>query len=580
MLAGISAALFAGNFTAPAEGPVAFRRDQIPLDEEAMAGLSKQLESLARGMNPATAQDRRGVAQMLALALALDPANAKGRELLVEYQEARHKPATDSGQFEKQRPRILPLIAWLETPQAGSQGQALAACLKDVLVIADPQHPAADESGAWAGWIPDITAYQATTAAKNAESTPRAPAGDPHTKNEIPLGAAEVHTLLWQKVAIDDSTRWILAVAPLQMSATRMPDDSTVQARPFTIVIGAARDGGLFAQTNGLLLKVLQTYHKTLPPGYRVSITSAELEQSSRSRKLQTLSAAAAVLASSAVTGREPEAIILGQIDESGAYKLPTGFWDQLQALGKGSGQRLVLPAAAAAYLPAMLALENPGFFLEYEVLIAADFKQLLDLTSKQPAAAMATTTAKFREVRERSDAQDVRQYISNRFVRQHLAEILQEAPFHESAKMLLIQAAGKRPVLVPRSVLAAELRRAIKPMDWIVAHSSVDSPPDAERPPRLTIDYEFTPAEIAKFAHVIDRCHSRVEELDRHADKNDRELIELTRKVISALRSLDRATRLRGEYFAIHKSIRSAYGELTILHKELSDKLASEAGE
>ena len=62
---------------------------------------------------------------------------------------------------------MLQDLAWLETPEAGSQGHALAACLADVLLISDPKYPnpgtlpAAGERGAWSGWIPDLAAYEA-----------------------------------------------------------------------------------------------------------------------------------------------------------------------------------------------------------------------------------------------------------------------------------------------------------------------------------------------------------------------------------------------------------------------------------
>ena len=45
---------------------------------------------------------------------------------------------------------------------------------------------------------------------------------------------------------------------------------------------------------------------------------------------------------------------------------------------------------------------------------------------------------------------------------------VMQDFPFHVSAKMLLIQASGNRPLLVARPVLAAEIRRALEPMAWL----------------------------------------------------------------------------------------------------------------
>ena len=42
LMVGMGFSAMAGPFAVPAEGPVAFRRDKIPLDADAMAGLSKQ----------------------------------------------------------------------------------------------------------------------------------------------------------------------------------------------------------------------------------------------------------------------------------------------------------------------------------------------------------------------------------------------------------------------------------------------------------------------------------------------------------------------------------------------------------
>ena len=131
---------------------------------------------------------------------------------------------------------------------------------------------------------------------------------------------------------------------------------------------------------NAMLLALLKKQYPTLPANVRVSISSPGLMAAVEPPRRQSISAAAAVLAGAAVSGSEPDATILGVVDESGAYKLSTGFWSQLQALGSGDGGRLILPAAAAEYLPSMLALERPELFLEYEVLLAADFPELAPL--------------------------------------------------------------------------------------------------------------------------------------------------------------------------------------------------------
>ena len=573
VVAGTGFQLFGGEFAPPAEGPVAFRRDKIPLDVEAMAGLSRQLETLARGLNAETPVDHRGAAQMLALAMALDPANGRARELVAEYQEDRHKPDTDADRLEKSRARIWQSIAWLETPEAGSHGQALAACLKDVIIVSDPKHPRsgilreAGEKGAWSGWVPAISAYEPKALVAKAEPVNPEPVVPPATQGEIRLDRARVHTILWQKEGKDDSAPWVLAAAPLEMTA-RKAEVGEEGEHAFSISIGSNRGWGVFGGLTGSIRNLLNKSYGKLPQGIRIEITSKELERSLESRKLQSISAAVAVLASSALTGREPEAVIIGQIDGTGGFKPSSGFWDQLQALGKGNGQRLVLPADAAAYLPSFLALEKPGFFLDYEVLLAADFKQLLDCSAKTLEGSLAASSAKFREIRERAGTQDVRQYIANSFVKQRLTGVLQDTPTHVSARMLLIQAAGNRPTLVGRSVLAAEIRRALEPMAWIVKTPDFGNFGDQDVP------------KTGQMGQTYELCRSRVEGLERYAEKNDRELIERAREVVVAIRTLDKAARSRGEDFLVTSGVQSAKVDLSRLYRALMQDIARESDE
>jgi hypothetical protein len=578
LLVGLACPLHAGEFAPPAEGPVAFRRDQIPLDVDRIAELSRQLETLARGLNAETPADRRGAAQMLALAVALDPANTRARELISEYHRDRHKPGADADRLEKSRMRIWQTIAWLETPDAGSQGQALAACLKDVIVISDPKHPrAADlreggEKGAWAGWIPPVSAYEPKQLATKEEPPPAPePVIDPGPKETILLEQAEVHAILWKKSGTGKAAKWVQGPAPLGMTVTKSAAQSeggedgeaAAPPPPFSIVIG--EEGFGLAPMANLLRNLLQKHHENLPRGIQVVINSKEFALSLESTRRQSVSAAAAVLASSAITGTEPQAVIIGQIDENGAFKLPTDFWDQLLALGKGGGRRLVLPADAAAWLPSVLALENPGFFMDYEVVLAADFKQLLEFSAKKPEGAIGSATAKFREIREKAGPQDIRQYISNTFVKQRLMTILQEVPSHVSSKMLLIQAAGKRPTVVIRPVLAAELRRALEPMAWIV------KAPDYESVVPGT--------DNDSLGEIYDLCRSRVDGLQRYAEKSELPLVERGREVVVALRNLDRASRARGESYIISENVRSLRNTLRRMAREYEEELAIAEG-
>lgn len=564
--------LMAGEFVPPAEGPVAFRRDKIPLDEESITSLSKQLETLARGLPAESAAERRAAAQMLALSLALDPANAKARELVAEYRDDRHEPRSSGDLLEKTRPRVWQLIEWLESPDAGTQGRALANCLKDVIIVSDPKHPKAEalreagEKGAWTGWIAAVSAFEDHKPIVNHEVPPGDHPIDHSEKPPNPqpkpikptLNHAQVQTVLWKNEGGNDSPKWVFAPASLSMSAKKTEDSE------FSIAIGADENGEMFSKTNGIIRNLLAKQYNPLPNGMQIVITSKELVQSIHSNKRQSVSAAAGVLAGAAVSGIEPAAIILGQIDESGAYKLSSGFWSQVEALEKGKGGRLILPAEAASLMPSLLAMENPNFFMKYEVLLASDFKQLLAMAAKNPDNSLAPAIQKFGEIRDKSANQEIRQYIGNPFVRQRLGEVSQEAPGHLSAKLLLLQALGKRPTLIARKVLANKLRQAVDPMAWISVN-----PYD-----------ELSDSALSKLGATYDSCRAAIDGIERYVDKNDRSLIDQTRDVIATVRALERAARSRAESWIVREAIRVAREEVVHQAKKLNETLSREAGD
>ena len=168
----------AENFVAPAEGPVAFRRDKVPLNSERMVSLAKDLVTLAESQATHTAAERRGAAQMLALAIALNPANPRARELIGEFSKSAHPPHLNPKRLTTSREQIWQVLAWLETPAAGRQGQALAACLTDVIFASDPQHPQAEawreagERGAWTSWVEPVSAFEAKVVEKTSDESP------------------------------------------------------------------------------------------------------------------------------------------------------------------------------------------------------------------------------------------------------------------------------------------------------------------------------------------------------------------------------------------------------------------------
>ncbi len=565
-LVGIGTLHAAADFIAPAEGPVSFRRDKVPLDAEAMANLSKQLEVLATNLDGATAEHRRGAAQMLALATALDPSNSSARERITRLQKGGHQAKAAPDQITKAQTKVWQLIGWLGTREAGNQGQALAACLADVIVISDPKHPqaatlrAAGERGAWKDWIPELSAYEPKVLEPPLEPLSRA--GEPVVKApEIKLTKAGVRTVLWRHISSEKPAKWVLAAAPLNMSAEEIPQKDAAPTA-FLLAIPTTSDGAGLDSLATKIHSLLQRQYGKLPSGWGVTITSKELQQSSLSGKRQSLSAAAAVLASAAITGCEPDATIIGIVDEKGNFKLPVNFWDQLNALGKGNGERLILPAAAAEYLPGMLAFENAQFFLDREVVLAANFQELLDLSAKIPSESIAKISARFQEIRSKAGTQSVNQYVDNPFVRRRLADLAQEAPYHYSARLLGIQGAGNRPTLLPRIVLIPELRNAIAPMAWILSESDLPNS-------------SFKPHTFAQLTQTYENCRSQVDRLTRYVQKDDREIYDRVKSMITAIQAMERAARAQGAEYLFEGAVATARDTVLKSYDEVSHDLA-----
>ncbi|RYD21363.1 MAG: hypothetical protein EOP88_11685 [Verrucomicrobiaceae bacterium] len=521
--AGMVTSSQAVEFIAPAEGPVAFRRDKVPLESEMMGELSLQLTDLAYALPGTTAGELRCASQMLALATTLDPGNARARNLIEDFRKNRRRPDPDQEKLVKDRIRVWGTIAWLETTEAGPEGQALANCLKDVMAVSDPKDPrsetllASGQQGAWNGWVQMTESFELGMPGKRA-SGGKNPGAGPALK----LAEATVSTVIWQESG-EGAGKWAQSLVPLTMKAGATEE----KLSGFSLTIGSAGIPAL-ATVASQVTTLLTSMHDPLPGGLRVEINAPGLTVAENSGKTLNCQAAAAVLANAAITGKEPDATILGSVDTSGNYTLPKGFWDQLRAVDKGKGGRLILPMAAADYLTALLAFENARFFLKYEVLLAKDFKQALEFSSKATPEAYATPLGQFAEIQAKATEGSVGSYLTNSFVRRRLAEISQAAPFHYSSKMLLIQGAGNRPTLIPKAVMTSEIRRALEPVADVaksVAQSAAYS---------------------GSMATVYENARTSLDGLQRYAEKDDRTLLSQAQALVAMVRTMDRVGRVR----------------------------------
>jgi hypothetical protein len=549
------ACLMAAPFPLPAEGPVPFRRDRLPLDTDGIFQLSGALREIAEATKAESAAERRALAQMLAVSIALAPEDERAKKLLVEKPKRKFRASGDREKAEKQRATVWQSVEWLETPDAGIDGQALAACLKDVMVVADPQHPRSDalrgtgEQAGWSGWVPVLAEYEERRAEPSKEqeksreekekSEEKLQEGPPR----IRLAEASVPALLWKNEAKGLPPKWRLMPQMLTMKAEIQPRpkweiEQGIQRK--TISIGSRPESELLRSMESRVEKMLRNKFGSLPKDMVLNIRHAELDQSIESGNRHALSGVCGALAYAAISGIEPGALIIGQMEEDGRFLLTTDFWGQFQPLVDMTGLRLVVPAEGEEILMAFLGLEKPDFFFNNEVLMAKDIDEVVSLAAKKPEASLAGILGRFKEIRDKKGAQDVRSYIVNSFIRQRLQAIHKEEPRHLSSKALVIQALGKRPTTVPRPVLASELKQAVDMLGWVRATEF------------------FTPKTDKPLVSAYQVCRAHVDRMTRYAKKEDQDLVDKALETAFGVRDLERASRGRGDYLQVEAGINS----------------------
>lgn len=547
-------------FVAPAEGPVPFRRDRIPLAAHEMADISKQLLIVVDGLLAEQPEQRRAVAQLLAVAEALNPGSVEVSKLAVELLSRNFEPREDPKTVANVCGRMWRAVHWLETPEAGIDGQALAACLKDILVVVDDRHPRAKalrdigEQARWESWVAPLESYQERKPSRSddlaKQETSPEKAGDkpdkPAEKARIRMESGVLPVLLWKerKEGMGD---WLLSREDIKMKAyiRSEPEESEgdgdgdhVPFESLHVSVGSWGDNEHLAAVAQRVEDGLRARYKELPRGLTMEFRNDALDRSLHSGRRHALGAALAVLADSAISGVECDALVLGVMDENGKFSMPIDLWGLLYPLKDTAGIRLIVPRSAESIVSGFLAYERPDFLLKNEVWMADTLDEVNALSVKNAGAALASVRMKFQEIQQKQGTQDARIYVGNPFVRQRLISLYQEEPRHLSAKLLAIQAAGKRPVTLPRAVAASELGGMVRQLAPLRGRDYI-SPGSKE------------------LGKVYDDAKESIEKMTRYIERTDQDVLEAARRCVLSIRDLDVALRKRGEYWEIENEMR-----------------------
>lgn len=580
MIAAVDAATFV-----PPTGKIApFRRDQLPISDRAIDNLSYQITTITSASPYETAEHRRAVVKALALALALNPKNESAKNILDRLIEGEKPSFADKGKLDYDKRQAWNSLEWLSSPEAGQDGNVLAAMLGETLANIFPtdslasSYLAKPENPGWNGWVAELANFKKEPTKKEdpkvddkkeeiAVTPPKVlPKYDP-TKGVV-MDMAKLSTVL--RIYDKDKSLWLHKVVPLQMRGTNHPtNEDGEEQHGFRVQVSASsNDYRQMEEELSSPLKNRLTKHLVRLPERAEINVSIDSENSAYpfSRNRGAISGPAFVLANAALTGIAPDGIVIGEIDRSsGNLKLPAYFWRALMVLAEGSGGRLIIPASAEPMLINLLALEKPEFFLKYEVLIASSLEEFVTLASMESSPQHEEIYNKFKLIKEKSAGSALGAYLTNKFVRERLQEIVAQAPYHLSAKTLLIYSSVSRPRYLTREALAAEIWRKI---DVITELEKIGD------------YYDINSNQLARMNDLYEQMRDDIKDLDRYTETRNDDLLKEAKSVIASVRGFGREFEGSKEMWEKVDKIQAAHGDMKRGNRAFVKKLAEITGD
>jgi hypothetical protein len=545
LLLGTSAASAAGPFVPPVEKNPPFRRDRLPMDSNAIVTLSKQIHSLAQSGSKESAEERWLLAKAFALALALEPENDELREQIISLKDGDDfGKNSDEVHLEKIKLRLWHHYDWLSTQEAGSDGNALASFLGDVIASYDTAHPnsqslrSRNDPDKWNGWVARLEDFKEKTKIKIPDEEKPVPDTTPQkpTTLAITLDEASVNTVLMK---YDEDMRiWSHQPVTVRMKASQRTKNEEWEEDlgGFRIHIPSSEevDWSTKDMVSSPIKDMLEKMLGSLPKGAEVEISPNKKDYDYR-KNHAALTGPALVLANAAFSGKAPTGTVIGEIGQDGSMILPEHFWRHIMVLSEhGEGGRLVVPSDAVEYLSALLTLGNAEFFLKYEVLVASSPQEFFDLSAEAPKSEFADVLSKFAEIHEKAPKDQAGSYLANRFVRQRLQEIVDIAPYHYSAKLLGQHGGGSSPRYLSKKLLAAEIWRHTNIVGEI---AKVDI-------------WEINARQIIRMDEIYEETRSKIDALERYADTRDRELVRNASAMLLTVRNLAKELKSKNDEF------------------------------
>lgn len=520
-------------FVPPDEFKPLFQRDALPIDADLMRELSEALTTLARRPLDGDPAQERASAQLLAMASRLNPANRRSRDISRQLAAGEEVAPAPAGEFGAARARSWDLTSWLLSEDAGPAGRLVGQQLVDALRVVDPGHPgvkshqAAGEHQRWNGVVAPLNRFrkrvERPAPTPQPEPEPPEPSPPPVPKPPAPpIRLAEAQILTPFEVLVGQSRK--VALVPLSLRVTESPDHGDLE---LSFLPPARNEAALEAvdASRTRILGALSGKWGRLPEHQLATLENfGNVAYSSRNGAA--LSGPASLLLSSAISGTplRKNLIFLGEVAPDGTIHAPDLGWDYLRTLRDGTGGRLIVPTSFEPQIRALLAMEEPDFFIRYEVVAVRTLDQALRMAATTPdSEAQAVADQEFARFRQVTAPANIGPLAVNKHVRERLDKILSVHPGHLSAKMILLQGSSRRPTRLDRATLGLEIRRCLEPMTQIFGNG-VDT----------------SQLHAADLETAFDACRRRLDPLDSYVDRSDRQLHAKALQLVDMLRTMD----------------------------------------
>ena len=147
---------FAASYTRPDEAKELFQLEKIPLQVNSMKEIARQLVIISCREQDESAVQRRASAQLLALAIRLDPTNQEARETDLAFSKGETPEASSDAKILQSKSKLRFYKKWLASSDAGVDANLLAGYMTDATKILNPNTIDNPDIAKWAGILPPL----------------------------------------------------------------------------------------------------------------------------------------------------------------------------------------------------------------------------------------------------------------------------------------------------------------------------------------------------------------------------------------------------------------------------------------